>query len=339
MNNNIAEKDTWNLGLLYKSHSDYIKDFETVKNLAHKAESFKGKLNNRNDILENFKLSTKITKLLEHMEVYLCLRKEKDGADVKAIEDLQELENFLVEFSAKTAFESVELSKLSDDFIDTLINDAEFSDYDIILKHLKEEKKHILDETREIMMSKFSSCAGFSDIFSKLDDIEIKFDNITLDNGEKVELTNANYSIYSHDESQNVRKQANEVMHRGFKNFNLTLSENFINFLKYKNVMAEIRNFNGEFERQLKSSYISPKVVETLVKEVNSNLPLFYDYAKILKKTLGVETFYNSDVYAPIKSNFNRKYDIDEAKNIVKQAIMPLGDKYARIVDVLRPSR
>ena len=337
--NQIPEKDTWDLTLLYKTHDDYLKDFEKIKVLLEKELTFKGKLNNKKDILESLKVSSELMLILERMEVYLSLRKSKNGADVSAIEDLEELENFLVDYGTKTAFTSVELSQLSDEFIDDLIKDPDFADYNMSFKHLKEDKKHILDEQREMMLAKISSFAGFSSLFSKLDDIEIKFDNITLDNGEKVELTNANYAIYSHHENQNVRKQANETLHKGFKNFNLTISENFINFLKYKNVTSDFRNYNGELERQLLSSHIDPKILTTLVNEVNNNLPLFYDYAKELKKTINVDTFYNCDVYAPIKSCFNKEYTIDEAKEIVKEAIKPLGEDYLNVVSMLFENR
>ena len=335
----LDKKYTWDLTLLYKTHDDYLNDFNKLEKLLEEKVSFKGKLNNIDDILANLKLTTQISKMLEKMEVYLYLRKEMDGKDIKALEDLSELENFLVDYSTKTAFESVELASLSDEFIDKIIEDERFSDYDLDFIHLKEDKKHILDETREIMMGKISSFSGFSDIFEKLDDIELKFESITLDNGEKAELTNASYHMYSHDESQNVRKQANENIHKGYKNFNLTISENFINFLKYCNATAEFRNYDGQLNKQLINSHISPQILNTLISEVNNNLPLFYEHVKVLKNVLNLDKFYNCDMYAPLKCKFNKKYTIEEAEKIVKQAVKPLGIQYGEVVEKLFNSR
>lgn len=335
----LDEKYTWDLTLIYKNHEEYRKDFERLKVLAEENIKYKGRLNNKKDILSSFKLSSEISKLIEKMEVYLYLRKEIDGKDIGALEDLAELENFLVDLSSKTAYESVEMSKLSDEFIDDMINDSAFNDYDLDLVHLKEDKKHILDETREIMMGKIASFSGFSDIFEKLDNIELKFEGITLDNGDKVELTNASYHMYSHDESQNVRKQANENIHKGYKNFNLTISENFINFLKYCNSTAEFRNYDGQLNKQLINSHISPQILDTLISEVNNNLTLFYEHVKTLKNVLNLDKFYNCDMYAPLKCKFNKKYTIEEAEEIVKQAVKPLGVQYSQVVEKLFNSR
>lgn len=337
--NQIDPKYTWDLTIFYKSDNDYNKDFDEVKKLAKESLLYKGKLNNKKDILANFKLSTKMNSLLEKMEVYLMLRREKNGKDVKALEDISALEYFLADYSSMSAFEIVELSKLSDNFIDELISDPEFEDYNVDLKHLKEDKKHILDEKSESMLSKVSAFVGYNDIFTKLSDLEMKFGNITLDDGSIVELTDANYALYSHDKSQNVRKQANETMHRGYKNFNLTIAENFINFLKYCDTMSEFKNFDGELNAQLFGSRITSDVIDTLIKVVNKNLPLFYNYVKVLKDKLQLKTFYNSDIYAPVSLVVKQNYTYKDAKDIVKKALLPLGGEYNKVLNILFENR
>jgi len=335
----LNKKYTWDLTLLYKSHNDYLKDFEHIKSLAEESYSFKGKLNNREDILKIYKLWDKLGIKLERMEVYLSLRREMNGKDVKALEDIAELENFLTDYNQKSAYEQVELCALNDEFIDELINDPDFKDYDRNLEDIKESKKHILDETREQMLSKISSFTGFSDIFSKIDDIELKFGKIKLENGEEVEMTNANMGVYTRDASQRVRKAASETIHKGYKDFNLTISENFINFLKYRDSMADFRYYDGTLNAQLEGSKIDKSVIETLVREVNDNLGYFYDFIKVLKKKLNLKTFYNTDVYAPVSQGIQSNYTYEEAVDIVKDALKVMGKDYIDVLSKLFSSR
>ena len=94
----LDKKYTWDLGLLYQSREDYLNDFEEVKKIANKLLLFKGKLNNKSDILEHFKLSDEMGLKIDRMGVYLSLRKEMDGKDIVALEDLAELENYLTDY-------------------------------------------------------------------------------------------------------------------------------------------------------------------------------------------------------------------------------------------------
>ena len=335
----LEKKYTWDLGLLYESRDEYLKDFEEVKKIADELLLFKGKLNNKSDILKHFKLADKMGLKLERMEVYLSLRREMDGKDILALEDIAELENYFTQYAEKTAFEQVEFSLISDEMYDEMIADPDFKDYDRSLQALKEEKPHILDEEREQMLSKISSFVGYSDIFSKIDDIELKFGKIKLENGEEVEMTNANMPVYTRDPSQRVRKEASETIHKGYKNFNLTISENFINFVKYCDASALFRKYGSTLERALWGSRIDKSVVETLVKQVNNNLKYFYDHVKVMKNQLGVQKFYNTDIYAPVVSSLKQQYSYEEAKEIVKNALSCLGEDYSKTLDTLFENR
>ena len=336
----VDEKYKWDLSMLYASHEDYDRDFERVKELCREMLKFRGRLNSRDVILDEFRKSSELSMILEKMEVWLMLRKETDGTDKSALEDIAVLDNFLSDYGAETAFIDVELSKLDDGFLNDLMQDPEFSEFDRAILYLKDEKKHTLDETQEKMLTKIGSFANFSEIFSKLDDIEIKFGKIKLESGEEVTITNDNYNLFAHDKSQRVRKDAFEVLHKGFKDMNLTISENFISFLKYCDVMSEFRKFDDTVQSRLFSSRIKRDVLDGIVHHVNNNLESFYAYAKVLKKKLGLDVFHNIDVYAPVTSaEKHRLYGFDESVSIVKKALSPLGSNYLATVNKLVDSR
>ena len=337
--NSVKVEYTWDLSHLYKSEDEYNDDFAKVKEIGKKLEGFHGKLNNKKNILEEFKLSSKLSRIVDRMQIYISLKKERNGTDVVALEQIEEFSNWATDFDQKTAYISVELSKLDDKFIDELIKDKDFSNFTISLKDLKEYKKHILDQKSEEMLSQIYSFTNFSEIFSKLDDIELKFGEIKLDDGKVVQVTNDNYGLFMHNGSQRVRKDVFTVLHDGFKGFNLTISENFINFLKSQNVFAKLRNFESAIDSAMFSSKVDKKVLDQVISEVNKHLVDFYKYQKTLKKVLDLKTFYNSDVYAPVNTTKHKLYEYEQAKVLVKNALCVLGEEYNQKLQILLDNR
>ena len=51
-------------------------------------------------------------------------------------------------------------------------------------------------------------------------------------------------------------------------------------------------------------------------------------YVKIRKKALGVDELHMYDIYAPIAKTPEKKYTFDEAKNMVKAGLAPMGEAY-----------
>ena len=164
----INPKYTWDLRDIYLDFNQFDKDFEEVKKLANQIPYYKGRLNNKADILNECKLSSVISRKLDKLALYLNLKKEQNGADIETLEKMQEFEIWATEYSALAAFVTVELSKLEDEFIDKLIADPEFSNFDRELMELKEDKKHILDQKSEEMITKMQSFANFSEISTKI---------------------------------------------------------------------------------------------------------------------------------------------------------------------------
>ena len=335
----INPKYTWDLRDIYLDFNQFDKDFEEVKKLANQIPYYKGRLNNKEDILNECKLSSVISRKLDKLALYLNLKKEQNGADIETLEKMQEFEIWATEYSALAAFVTVELSKLEDEFIDKLIADPEFSNFDRELMELKEDKKHILDQKSEEMITKMQSFANFSEIYSKLDDIELKFASIKLDNGDEVQITQDNFGLYMSNPSQEVRKNAFNILHEGFKNFNLTISENFISFLKYKDVMAEFRNFKSSIDSALYSSKVDRKVIDKLILHVNNHLNDFYNYTKVLKTATKTKKLYNSDMYAPAVEGLSTTYEYEQGVELVKSALKPLGKNYTQILNTLLNNR
>ena len=85
------------------------------------------------------------------------------------------------------------------------------------------------------------------------------------------------------------------------------------------------------------------KVYNNLIDSVHKNIGYLYDYYALKKSILGYDELHLYDVYTPITSNYDRKFDYEEAKNIILKVLDVFGEEYVnkvgeylddRIIDV-----
>ena len=61
---------------------------------------------------------------------------------------------------------------------------------------------------------------------------------------------------------------------------------------------------------------------------MRKSLPLLHRYASLRKKLLGVEELHMYDLYVPMVAEADRHYTFEEAKDIVKTGLAPMGEEY-----------
>jgi oligoendopeptidase F len=70
------------------------------------------------------------------------------------------------------------------------------------------------------------------------------------------------------------------------------------------------------------------EVYESLVENVNANLPSFHRYLNLRKKMLGLDTLHYYDLYAPLVKGADLSYSFEEAVDNVIASLEPLGKDY-----------
>ena len=193
----IEEKYKWDL-------TDYIKDLNEWENIYNYVkDNYKSILKYENNLKtkENIYNCLQEDKILGEklglLAVYSSLKVKENSKDSKYLNLLNKVEKLSTEISEDCSFISSELNLLDDDFINSIIADPKFKDYDLMFKDIIKNRKHMLSKAEEKLLSATSEFAGdFSDIFDKIDTADIKFDDVVDSNGNKYELNNSNYAKY-----------------------------------------------------------------------------------------------------------------------------------------------
>jgi oligoendopeptidase F len=95
---------------------------------------------------------------------------------------------------------------------------------------------------------------------------------------------------------------------------------------------AKARDYKSSLHRALDADDIPVEVYHALVQNVNANLDSFHRYLRLKKRMLGVDRLEYSDVYAPVVEDVKLEYSYDQAKELVLDAMEPLGEDYSSVV-------
>lgn len=324
----------WDLSQIYKTRDDFNADFDELKILSDQILNFKGKLNDKTSLLEYFRLSEEIAQIKDKMTSYLFFIKSLDGSDVFALEQFSLLENFFEQQNLKTTFVMQEIKKISNDKLMEWAKLPEFKNYDNELKDIVKIKKHTLSTSQEKLMIGSSYAFSASDIFDCIDNVEINFGKTKDENGKIVKLTNANLHNLASSNIKQVRKQAICKVFKAYKALNQTISANFISHLKYSNFVAKTYKYKNTLDMCLKGDDLPSGLPQKVVKYVNDYLPLLHRYYAWRKQFMNLDKFESCDLSCNLFSKqIQKEYSLEEGIKIVKKAVEPIGEKYAKMVD------
>ena len=328
----IPEKYKWNLGDIFATPADWEKTFEKLSAEYPTLASYKGKLADRNNLLEFLKRSDSFDVELGKLYCYAYMSYNEDSQDGEKQARYSRVYGLLTQYSAALSFVSPEISAIPDEQLESFINDPAFSDYDVSLKNILAGKAHILSPEEEKILANVGAFSGqFQEVFNRLDSGDIKFDEITV-RGEKVKLGHGAYSTLLQDKDQSVRKLAFETYYKAYINVINTLAGLYEGSVKADVFRAKTRKFQSTMESALFYEQVDKKVYDNLIKCMHESFQPLHHYIALRKKLMGLETLNMYDLYVAIFEDADISCEYEEACELVKKGLAPLGEDYLKVV-------
>jgi hypothetical protein len=211
--------------------------------------------------------------------------------------------------------------------------EPELAVYAHYFDELFRQKEHILGEKEERLLAMSADLSSASNnIFTMLNNADIKFPYIRDENGQEVELTKGRYGRFMESQDRRVRKEAYEGLYSTYKSLSNTLAATYSSSIKRDIFYARARNYPSALHAALDQDNVPVDVYNQLLTSVHNHLDTMYRYMKIRKKMLQVDPLYMYDIYVPLVSEFNMKVPYEEAKEITLQALAPLGEEYLSVL-------
>lgn len=327
--NEVPASDKWDLSTLYKSDEDWEKALSSIKMLTEKVVAFKGKLGDSSDsLLGCLKAIENLEKVVETVHEYAGLQHTADESDASAQDREGRAMMAASNADSETSFFSPELMAIPDEKINEWKNLPEFADYKIFLENELHHKPYILSEKEERILSLQSESSETAyKAFSMLTNVDMQFESVRV-NGEDKPLTQSTYSVYLHNPDREVRKQAYKNFYKGFVQHENTIASLYAGSVNQDVFTARARGYKSSLEAALYGNKVPESVYRNLIDTVHKNLPILHKYYALRKKILGVEELRHYDVYVPLVKNVECKTSYDEAVEICRKALAPLGKEY-----------
>ena len=326
----MEEKYIWDLTHIYNSKEDVYKSIEEAYNLLEQIKVYKGKLKDNSDNIYNvFSVYEKILCLIEKIYGYAMLEFHRDMSNLDAMKLYKKSENLLTESSEIVSFISPELSEMSEEGLNRLLQEERFNPYRVEIKDIIKQKKHILSKEIEEVLAKYASTFNTSEnVFDILTNTEFEFPKAEDSKGNLLEMSEGLFGKYLKGNDEVLRKNAYNSIYSLYKKHVNSISELYLSRVKTRCITSKLRNYSSSLEAATEADDSNINVYNALVKEVNNNLYINHDYMKLKAKLLGKEKIHSYDMSVNTLDVEDTNIEYEDAKKIVLDALKPMGEDY-----------
>jgi oligoendopeptidase F len=327
--------DRWNLADLYPSVDAWNAEAAKLEAQMKDLAACKGHLG---DNIARFKkcldLQADMYKRFTRMNVYSSEQLSEDTASANYLELSQKTAVLGSKLSETNSFVNPEILRVGKQKISRfLAQDASLKIYRHPLDEILRLAPHTLDGEGETLVAQFGLMTGAGrDAYTILTNADIPWPTIKLSTGEDARLDASGYTRYRAAPNRDDRKRVMDAFFGAFKTYERSLGVTLYSQLKEGAVLAKVRKYPDSITRALDARQVPVKVIDTLIAQTNANLPTLHRYFRLRAKMLGVPQMQYYDIYPPLVQS-DVKFPIATAKQLVLEAVAPLGPDYVAAMD------
>lgn len=337
----VPAKDKWDLSSIYKSDDEWEKALKSLPELTKKAAAYKGRLGESAiTLLAALKELEAANLAMETVYHYASLQHEADEDDPKATDRDGRAMMAYTQMQAELSFVDPEIQEIDETKLRKWISTKEFADYRIYIEKLLHFKQYILSEKEERILSLAMQPGQTSETaFSVLTNVDMNktFGTVTED-GEEKQLTETTWGVFMHSQDRKVREEAYKKFYAKYEEHQNTIAALYAGSVNQDVFSMRARGYKSSLEMALYGNKVPVAVYHNLIDCVHQNLPALHDYYKLRREVLGLAKgeLRHYDVYVPLVKSVKTRTTYEEAVELCRAALAPLGAEYTdRLCDGL----
>lgn len=327
----IDVKDTWNLESIYANNELWEEDYAALEKEAEEFAKLKGAIEaDVSKIPAVLDAYYGLHRRLSKLSVYARMRFDQDTTDSTYQTMSAKIGSLGVKIGAASAFVEPEILSYSKEQLEAAEKENERTAYyGRKIEEMLRGQEHTLDAEKEELLAAAGDMAEApDDIFSVLMNADMKYPDIVLEDGTHLPLTNSTYISYMESPDRAVREGAFKTLYGQIASLKNTFAAIYRGNLKQAKFYAQSRKYSSARAMYLADSNVPESVYDNLLSAVHEALPMMYRYVAVRKKVLGVDKLHMYDVYTPIVLAQNQTYEFEQAKQMVLEALKPMGEDY-----------
>jgi len=327
----IDAKYKWAIDKMYPDEDMWDSDYEKVSQMAEAFTRFSGKLGeSAATLLAAYNERDAILRVAEKVYVYARMRRDEDNRVTKYQAMADKCHSMIANASAAMSFFTPELLEIPEKKLKGFISSEQgLKQYEFAIFDTLMQKSHVLTTAEENLLAQLSEVLGATnDIFTMLNNADMKFGNIIDEDGDEVELTHGKYIGFMESQNRTVRKDAFEKMYESYKKQINTIATTYNYNTKVDVVISKIRNYDSYLHAALSGDNVPVDVYNNLIDIVNKNLNSLHKYMETRRKALQLDELHMHDVYVPLVEVPNEDISYEAAIDMLVSGLAPLGDEY-----------
>ncbi len=327
----VKEQYKWAIEDIYPSDEAWESDYDRAMNSINFSQ-YAGKLSDKVQLLSFLKCDDDFMKLAERLAVYAYMKHDEDARISKYTSYNSKMGMLFSKYSGEVAFYEPEMAKQSQEYLNSLLSDKDFSDYDYKLKQLIKRKTHVLSENEEKLIALAGETfSTFREAFGMIDNADLPLPEIELD-AKKVKLSHGLYGLVMHSADRDKRKEVYEKYYGAYTGLLNTITSIYYGNVKKDVFYSKAYKFNSCLEHALFEEDVDRAVYDNLLASVEKSFPAMHRYIADRKRLLGYDKLYFYDIYAPLVADVDFKMSYDDAYDYVIKGLAPLGKDYQALL-------
>jgi oligoendopeptidase F len=332
----IPDDYKWRLENLFATDELWEEEFNRIKSLLPQTEQYKGRLGeNAALLLQALKLEDEINRSVHKVYVYARMRKDEDNtcAQYQALSD--RAQTLATQARSALAFINPEILAIPEEKLNAFLSENnELQLYRHAINDLLRQKPHVLSPAEEELLAETADLAQApANIFSMINNADIKFPTIIDENGDEIEVTKGRYIQLIESKDRRVRHDAFKALYSSYEKQKNTLAATLHSSVKRDCFYARIRKYPSALAAALDEDNIPTEVYTNLIEAVRSHLPLMHRYLALRKQALGLDELHMYDIYTPLVPPAQAKIPYVTAREKVIAGLQPLGADYIAVLE------
>lgn len=337
----VPVNEKWNLEDIYSDISKWEADFDEIEKMAVKLKEFDGTIQDGHTLFKFLKQKEELSYKFNHVYAFCMLKVDEDTRDTTSQALLDKAKSLSVKVSAATSFFMPYLLSLDEETLKGYIAAEEG------LKYFEEDllesfryKAHVLSKEQEQLLSQLGEALSApSNTFGMINNADIKFGEVTGENGEKVELTRGMYAKLIEDENRDKRREAYKAYYKPYVASKNTIASTLSAAIKNNVTLAKLRHYPSALEKALFGDKVPKEVYENLISATKENIAPLHKYSQIRKEKLELDELRQYDMSVPLVKGVKQVIPYEEAFEKMLKGLAPLGEDYIDMLKEFKESR
>lgn len=331
----VKKEYTWALEDIFATDELWNEALEELRTVPEKLVSYVGHLSDSAEKLDDYlqfadEIEVKLTRVAEY-----CMRKADEDTGNSFYQGMKgRFMGVYVAIASASSFDTPEMLAIPDAVLGGFYEaKPELALYRRKLEKLRSRREHVLSDAEEKLLASVGEVAdSASEIASSFRNADLKFPSIKDSKGNELQVTQGSYVPLLENPERDVRRQAFEALHGTFDSFKNT-SAAFLNAqMKQLTFYSRARKYSSNLEAALAETEVPVSVYHNLIDTVNANLKYLHKYVSLRKKLMGLQDMHMYDLYMPIIADADSEIPYEKAKEIIMEALAPLGEDYLKVL-------